>query len=141
MHSVKINENIQKSQNNEFGFEDAKNCPNFDIFETEHFLAEIINKLDCDTEILETTSSSRKCENNLEVSNVESLLSNENEVENIQNKSNLEVCDFCGNENEKTKDDIRKNLTIVKVCQIDYFQNEKVEGGLISEGIFTEFPS
>ena len=41
-HSVKINENVQKSPNNEFGFEDAKDCPNFDMFETEHFLAEII---------------------------------------------------------------------------------------------------
>ena len=71
----------------------------------------------------------------MEVPNVESLLSNHDEVENIQNKSNLEVCDFCGNENDKTKDDIRKNLTIVKVCQIDYCQNEKVEGGLISEGL------
>ena len=41
-HWVKIDENVQKSQNNEFGFEEAKDCPNFDIFETEHFLAEII---------------------------------------------------------------------------------------------------
>ena len=62
--------------------------------------------------------------------------SNHNEVENIQNNSNLEVCDFCGNEKDKTKDDIRKNLTIVKVCQIDYFQSEKIEGDLISEGFF-----
>ena len=68
--------------------------------------------------------------------------SNRNEVENIQNNSNLEVCDFCGNENDKTKKvDIRKNLTIVKVCQIDYFQNENVEGGLISEGLFHFGPS
>ena len=66
--------------------------------------------------------------------------SNHNEVENIQNTSNLEVCDFCGNENDKTKIDIRKNLTIVKVCQIDYFQNEKVEGGLISEVFFHSGP-
>ena len=41
-HSDKLDENAQKSQNNDIGFEDAKNCPNFDIFETEHFLAEII---------------------------------------------------------------------------------------------------
>ena len=41
-NSVKINENGQKSQNSEFGFEDAKDCPNFDSFETEHFLAEIM---------------------------------------------------------------------------------------------------
>ena len=34
---VKVNENVQ-----ELGFEDAKDCPNFDSFETEHFLAEII---------------------------------------------------------------------------------------------------
>ena len=87
------------------------------------------------------TSSPNRCEDHLEKPNFESLLSNHNEVENIQNKSNLEVCDFCGNENDKTKDDIRKNLTIVKVCQIDYFQNEKVQGGLISEGIFTLVPS
>ena len=90
---------------------------------------------------MKTTSSPRKCEDHSEITNVESLLSNHNEVENIQNNSNLEVCDFCGNENDKTKDDIRKNLTIVKVCQIDYFQNEKVQGGLISEGIFTLVPS
>jgi hypothetical protein len=112
------------------------------------------------------TSSPNRCVDNLEITNVESTLlsnprsplkpileltplsshlestpwSNHNEVENIQNNSNFEVCDFCGNENDKTKDDIRKNLTIVKVCQIDYFQNEKVEGGLISEGIFTLVP-
>ena len=66
--------------------------------------------------------------------------SNHNEVENIQNISNLEVCDFCGNENDKTKIDIRKNLTIVKVCQIDYFQNEKVEGGLILAVFFQSGP-
>ena len=41
-HSVKINENVQRSQNSDFGFEDDKDCPNFDSFETEHFLAEII---------------------------------------------------------------------------------------------------
>ena len=41
-HSAKINENVRKSQNNEFSFEEAKDCPNFDSFETEHFLAEII---------------------------------------------------------------------------------------------------
>ena len=41
-HSNKINENVQKSQYSDFGFEEAKGCPNFDSFETEHFLAEII---------------------------------------------------------------------------------------------------
>ena len=41
-HSVKIDENAPKSQNNDSGFEEAKNCPNFDSFETEQFLAEII---------------------------------------------------------------------------------------------------
>ena len=98
-----------------------------------------LKKLDCDTEILKTTPSLKRCEDHLEITNVESLPSNHNEVENIQNKSKFEVCDFCGNENDKTKDDMRKNLTIVKVCQIDYFQNEKVEGGLISEGIHIHF--